>query len=349
MQTSTAHRLLWGIVVVTIGVVFLLNQVGIISLDIGELVGTYWPVLLILFGLQGLLLQHGGGFWWNSLTVIIGGYFLGRNLGLLEWGVSDMIRILVPIAIILFGINLIFRSNSPSCKKQKDFKGGQWNPIHPTTPPIPPVPPMPPGPPPVPPELEEFERRNPVDLSKKARNDFESSHYANREDKARERSDDSEYDGWNHGHEHKDWWKNHDWKRYGKNHDWKRYARDNHSRFIGDMHFGNGYWELRPMNISNFIGDTTLDLTKAQISLGETRVYVSSFIGDVKVFVPNDLSVGLKVESSCLIGDVKVLDQKRGGLFNQMSVETPNYMDSDKRVVLIVSSLIGDVRVTKVG
>jgi lia operon protein LiaF len=83
--------------------------------------------------------------------------------------------------------------------------------------------------------------------------------------------------------------------------------------------------------------------------MGETRVYVSSFIGDVKVFVPNDIAVGIKVISSCLIGDVKVLDQKRGGLFNQMSVETPNYADSDKRVVLVVSSFIGDVRITKVG
>ena len=103
------------------------------------------------------------------------------------------------------------------------------------------------------------------------------------------------------------------------------------------------------MTISHFIGDTTLDLTKAQIPLGETKVYVSSFIGDVKVFVPNDLSIGIQVVSSCLIGDVKVLDQKRGGMFNQMTVETPHFPDIDKRVVLVVSCFIGDVRVTKVG
>jgi len=49
------------------------------------------------------------------------------------------------------------------------------------------------------------------------------------------------------------------------------------------------------------------------------------------------------------MGVVTVLDRKRGGLFNQMNVETPGYADSAKQVVIVVSSFIGDVRVTKVG
>jgi lia operon protein LiaF len=194
---------------------------------------------------------------------------------------------------------------------------------------MPPTPPMPPGPPPAP-QMDEFEPQSPSNPTYKANPTIDT--------------EPARTEGWKqkhkYKHDHSDWWKSHDW------HDT---SRDNHSRFIGDVHLGNDYWELRPMSISHFIGDTTLDLTKAQIPIGETRIYVSSFIGDVKVFAPNDLGVGLQVVSSCLIGDVKVLDQKRGGMFNQMSVETPNYVDSDKRVVLIVSSFIGDVRVTKVG
>ncbi|WP_233567649.1 cell wall-active antibiotics response protein LiaF [Cohnella faecalis] len=85
------------------------------------------------------------------------------------------------------------------------------------------------------------------------------------------------------------------------------------------------------MNISMFIGDTTIDLTKAQIPSGETKLYISSFIGDVKVFVPNDANIGVQVVSSCLIGDVSILDQKRGGLFNQTTVETLSYQDTEKK------------------
>nr|WP_233567690.1 LiaF domain-containing protein [Cohnella faecalis] len=65
--------------------------------------------------------------------------------------------------------------------------------------------------------------------------------------------------------------------------------------------------------------------------------------------MPNDANIGVQVVSSCLIGDVSILDQKRGGLFNQTTVETLSYQDTEKKVVLVVSSFIGDVRVTKVG
>ncbi|MFB9278954.1 cell wall-active antibiotics response protein LiaF [Cohnella cellulosilytica] len=365
MNSSIVHRLLWGAFIVVVGVVFLLNQVGLISMDIGELFRTYWPVFLIVFGLQGMLLQQ---VWWNLLTVIIGCYFLGRNLGYLDWSFGDFARILGPIAIILFGLSLIFRGNRPGCGNRHSKHEG-WNPVHPGSPYEPPepnepqVPPVPPGPPPAPPELEEFERRSSINLDKEPQqerpNDYGFSRGERTPPPPNPGPDPADpYDSWPNGAGRREW---RDWKHaYKHAHNAHRHAhnahrhahnahRHEHSRFIGDVHLGNDYWELRPMNISHFIGDTTLDLTKAQIPVGETRVYVSSFIGDVKVFVPNDLGVGIQVVSSSLIGDVKVLGQKRGGLFNQMTVETPLFPDADKRVVLIVSSFIGDVRVTKVG
>ncbi len=333
MNSSIVHRLLWGALIVVVGVVFLLNQVGLISMDIGDLFRTYWPVFLIVFGLQGMLLQQ---VWWNLITVLVGCYFLGRNLELVEWGFGDFIRILGPVAIILFGLSLIFRGNRPSCRNSRSHhqKHEGWNPIDPQ----PPTPPMPPGPPPAPPELEDFERRSGINLGKEPKAEHSDDYgFNNRKHASPPPPNPDPYGSWKNGGDHKDWW---DWKHAGKN---------AHSRFIGDAHFGKDYWELRPMNISHFIGDTTLDLTKAQIPVGETRVYVSSFIGDVKVYVPNDLGVGIQVVSSSLIGDVKVLGQKRGGLFNQITEETPFFQDADKRVILIVSSFIGDVRVTKVG
>ena len=148
------------------------------------------------------------------------------------------------------------------------------------------------------------------------------------------------------------YWKHHYWKDHHRQ-PWRggseQAFREDYSRFIGDFVFDQDRFELKPMSISHFIGDTKLDLTRAQIPLGETRIYVSTFIGDVKVFVPDDYSVGVRVVSSSLIGDVKVMDQKRGGLFNQVNVETPRFIDASKQVVLVVSTFIGDVRVTKVG
>jgi len=141
--------------------------------------------------------------------------------------------------------------------------------------------------------------------------------------------------GWHHGHDHR----------------WQggRGNRGTHARFIGDVYLGHDYYELTPMSISHFIGDTTIDLTKAQVPISDTRIEVSSFIGDVKVFVPNNMRLGIQVASSSLIGDVTVFDAKRGGMFNSVTVETPGYADAEQRVVLTVNSFIGDVRIMRVG
>ena len=359
MHSSFMHRFLWGLVVIAVGVVFLLNHLGVVTMSIGEFFSTFWPVFVILFGLQGMLLQTGGVFWWNPLVVLIGVVFLGRNLEWFDWDVGDLMQLLWPVIIILVGISMIFKGSRRSGRKNAN--GEQWNPITPPEPPVPPVPPIPPtpsGPPPAPPaDGEPFGRaesppppewnasnnagdpnRHWKDEWKEAKREWKQEwKQSKREWKESIRGHYGHHGRHNARHSHE-----HDW-----HHGWQ--SRGTHSRFIGDIYFGDDYWELTPMNISHFIGDTTLDLTKAQVPIGETRIQISSFIGDVKVYVPNDLRIGIQVMSSCLIGDVKVLDQKRGGFFNQMSVATPSYQDAEQRVVLVVSSFIGDVRIMKVG
>jgi lia operon protein LiaF len=320
------HSFVWGLVIIAVGAIFLLNHLGVITMGIGEFFSIYWPGFIILFGVQGLLLQSRGMFWWNPFVILIGFLFLGRNLNWFDWDISDMMQLIWPIILILFGVSMIFRGGRRS--RRAKLQDEQWNSVTPQ--------PTPMGPPPAPPiDDEPFERREtppPPDW-----------HTANNFSEAKRQ--------WKDNHRrHHDWRNTHEQHRsYGHGKKDFHSNKNSHSRFIGDIYFGHEYWELSPMSISNFIGDTTLDLTKAQVPIGETRINVSSFIGDVKVYVPNDLRIGIKVMSSCLIGDVKVLDQTRDGFFNQMSVETPSYTDAEQRVILVVSSFIGDVRVMKVG
>lgn len=413
MQQSLLHRIFWGFILICGGIVFLLNQSGAISLDIGYLFSTFWPVLVILFGVQGLLLQRGSGVGWNAVVIVIGMFFLGRNLGWLDWSLGDLIRFALPAALIIAGLNMVFRGSrcGRPRHKWKDYDSG-WNAV--TPPPargsydIPPAPgqpgshdsPLPPPPPPRPydsptafgddaeagganaaPDVggdaygtapgrqdgpqqsggdsaqqRDWYAANPADrhwqrrqerwerMQERMQERMERHHIRHQE---RHRA---RHAGRHAGREGADGDFSQHWQDYHRppGHG-VRGARMDHSRFIGDVHIGQDMWELQPMSISHFIGDTTIDLTRAQIPLGETRIYVSAFIGDVKAYVPGDHSVGVRVVSSCLIGDVKILEQKRGGLFNQMSAETPGFQDTDKQVVLIVSCFIGDVRVTKVG
>lgn len=366
MRQEIAHRLFWGFVLISIGVVFLLNQIGAITMDIGDLLGDFWPVFLIFFGLQGLLLQRGSGSWWNLLLIAIGAYFLGRNLGWVSLSPGEFFRFMGPVAIILVGLGMILRGYRPRRSEPEEPDNGWW----------PVVPPPPPS----------WEPPNPHDPHAYQPGHDPHAHTAHGHDPHAHKlygHDPHAHDpsgtsvpphadgprGPVHGPGHgqpgpaqpgpadrpeppRDGWRRsgNPWKQHGWQ-DWGRggWGCNGHSRFIGDTFIGHDHWELRPMNISHFIGDTVLDLTKAQIPVGETKIHISSFIGDVKVYVPNDFSVGVQVNSSCLIGDVAVLDRRQGGLFNQVTVETPAFADAPKRIVFVVSAFIGDVRVTKVG
>lgn len=376
MRQSIVHRIFWGLLLVGIGVVFLLVFTGAVTVDIGSLFGTFWPVILIMVGLQGILIQPRGGLWWNPIVLLIGVYFLGRNLGWFEWEIGDMMRIIGPAILILFGINVIFHGGGRSRRRhRRGYREDGWSPVRP---PVPPEPPQgsefgpsssdyaPPPPPPPPQSFGDDGRYGPgadqasdtdgrpasagtsINLGKKPAPEGE---FGPRTTGSAAGPSFQEMPGPDPRGRDEHYWKHRYWKEHHVP-PWQNASgdgRESHSKFIGDMVFGQDYFELRPMSISSFIGDTKLDLTRAHISPGETRIYVSSFIGDVKVFVPDDYSVGVRVVSSSLIGDVKVMDQKRGGLFNQMNVETPRFADASRQIVLIVSTFIGDVRVQKVG
>ncbi|MNJ36999.1 hypothetical protein D3C77_318040 [compost metagenome] len=103
------------------------------------------------------------------------------------------------------------------------------------------------------------------------------------------------------------------------------------------------------MNVSHFIGDTIIDLTKAQIPYGETKINVSAFIGDVKVFIPNDMDLSIKVISNAFLGDMDVLDEKTGSFFGNLQKESLHYGETNKSIKLTISVFIGDIKVNTVG
>lgn len=122
----------------------------------------------------------------------------------------------------------------------------------------------------------------------------------------------------------------------------------NESSFIGDYYIGRDYFRLKPLNVSHFIGDTVIDLTKAQIPYGTTKINISSFIGDVVIYMPNDPEVGVKVNTSSFLGNHNVLGNTRSGMVGGAD-ETRNYDDCAKRIKINVSSFISDVNVNIVG
>ncbi len=49
------RRLIPALVLITLGTLFLLDNLGVAGIDAGQLIATWWPLLLILAGTSRLL------------------------------------------------------------------------------------------------------------------------------------------------------------------------------------------------------------------------------------------------------------------------------------------------------
>ncbi|MDK2931825.1 MAG: hypothetical protein PWR07_1956 [Bacillota bacterium] len=126
MRQVRIHSILLGLLILTLGIVWLLRNLGVVEADIGGLIATYWPALLIIWGLDAIFSavsphSNGGsrsqGVFSASgifglVLVILGVVIIGRNLGLYHVDLSIIWRVLWPIVIILIGWSLIRGSSA---------------------------------------------------------------------------------------------------------------------------------------------------------------------------------------------------------------------------------------------
>lgn len=311
-----------GLVLIALGAFFMLSQLGYIDISMGELFRTFWPAILIIIGLNSLL--HGA--FWGVILLGVGGYFLLSNLGYIYMSPGDFFKMLFPLALIVGGVWMLFKKRDYSRPdrerhRRKDWKEDDWGyDAHTQAPP----------PPPPPPTDYDFDSK------------FDEQFGTNYTKKEPKKSDFHGQSGSFAGSVPPP-------PPMGGMSGSPKRDTLHKSAFIGDTHLGSDYWELKPTNLSHFIGDTFIDLTKAQVPYGETKITVSSFIGDVKVFVPNDMDLGVSVTSSSFLGDVKIFDQKKDGFMSSVQMETPYFYEAGKKIRIVVSTFIGDVKVTRVG
>ncbi|OAB39125.1 hypothetical protein PMSD_04110 [Paenibacillus macquariensis subsp. defensor] len=343
MRKGWSDRFFGGFVLIGVGVIFLLQQMGYVDISLGSIISTYWPLILIYVGLKNLLTSRGqgGSFLGAFILIAIGGYFQARAL---DWDIispGDFFKYLVPGFLIVCGLHVIFKPNRPASNKKMK------SPIEPI------------GFPPEPselPNLSDLDGGSQSTLDKQFEEKFGSSFGNRKENELKRNKFDFEFDD-SDGYEEEE--SHHKYDRRHKKHKFKvefdnfessgNREKINKSAFIGDVHMGREYFELKPTNISQFIGDTVLDLTKAQIPYGKTKINISAFIGDIKIYVPDDMDLGIKVNSSSFIGDMSILSQSKSGFMSSVQTSTPYFRESQKKIVINVSAFIGDIKVNTVG
>src|SRR5262245_54380708 len=101
--SRNAPRLFVGMVVIALGALALLDNLGV--LDIGG-VWSLWPLIIVAFGLARMLRPRGQpGRWMGGLFFLFGTWLLLQNLGLapVRLGV-----VFWPVLILLLGARLVW-------------------------------------------------------------------------------------------------------------------------------------------------------------------------------------------------------------------------------------------------
>jgi len=98
---SHSHGIFFGVVVVAIGCLLLLDNLGIFRFrDIWQ----YWPVLLIVWGLSHLVDSRTPSGWiWGGIIALVGALFLLDNLDIFVFNFA----VVWPVLLIAFGVSVL--------------------------------------------------------------------------------------------------------------------------------------------------------------------------------------------------------------------------------------------------
>lgn len=119
------NRVMLAFIIIAAGTLLLADNFNIIPFDVGKWIATYWPVILLYFGLKPIIesllsLVRGqaidwGGVFWGSVLLFLGWTLLAPRLDLptIPW---DQVWKLWPLFLIGYGIYLIL----PSKRRRED-------------------------------------------------------------------------------------------------------------------------------------------------------------------------------------------------------------------------------------
>jgi len=110
MEKQHRPSIFWALLLISVGVIFLLNTMQILSGNVWDLIFKLWPLLFIIGGLDNII--QGRGWIWAVISLGLGTVFLLANFGYLEWNSLNLLLKLWPLLLVALGLDLIFQGRS---------------------------------------------------------------------------------------------------------------------------------------------------------------------------------------------------------------------------------------------
>lgn len=347
-----------GILLITIGVLYLLTNIGVIPLGLRDVITTYWPGVIILWGafrlVEGFFLKVNSRrkfnrIYWSLGFMIIGGVLLENRVNLITVESIGLWGIAFSIFIIYAGLSIVFfKSNSI----EFEFNGKEARE-----------------------ECEEEHKENNQDFHDQFDHedgeeelnsrDYKKEAYTKDEIKARIKQKQQEKKSKineknrksrrNYGYKSN---RNSD-PMYSKTFTFEDIkASKDRFHFVGEIRLGDRPWALENSSYSLGVGEVYMDLTTALLEEGVTYVNLSGWVGSVQIIVPEDLAIDVSADVN--IGSVEIFGEeqefsrhhksRRSGVSsNLLCYRSEDYDEALKKVRINASVNIGEVSVKRVG
>lgn len=105
-------------------------------------------------------------------------------------------------------------------------------------------------------------------------------------------------------------------------------------------------YKWQDVNIQQFIGDITIDVTETILPAGTSVITVRQSIGKVTIILPYE--VPFHLQYSTILGEAKLLGYASKRLLNEQLVfEDGNPNDVKRKLIIHVATWLGDVEVIR--
>lgn len=108
--SRTGGSLFFPILLVVLGIIFLLRNIGALPGDIWQVILNLWPLILIVIGLDNLFSRQGVAA--PTIFIAIGTVILLDNLNFVNWDIWRVILNLWPVLIVAIGLDLLIARRS---------------------------------------------------------------------------------------------------------------------------------------------------------------------------------------------------------------------------------------------
>jgi hypothetical protein len=102
-------------------------------------------------------------------------------------------------------------------------------------------------------------------------------------------------------------------------------------------------WQVRDEEIWTFVGDIRMDFSQAEIPSGLTRIRIIGFVGDVNLYIPDD--VDFAIESTAFLNTTKVMGVKRDLFLTTFRDQSLGFDSAERKFKIEMLYFVNDLDV----